>query len=156
MHPIASSRRYDAQIVILIVLSQNAEIGLGTVFDIESAKKWLAGTFLYVRLGKNPGHYKFDKESNSQGLDDCIEAICQKDLDLLQATNLVQTDEKLKCTAFGDAMARYYIKFETMRRLLMLPPHSKMSETVSHGDDIRHETKLINQAFCVGRSRGAS
>ena len=117
---------------MLIVVFQNAEIGLGTVSDIRSAKRWLAGTFLYVRLGKNPAHYKLDKDNNDQSLDDRIEAICQRDLDLLQVTDLVSTNEKLRCTAFGDAMARYYIKFGTMRRLLMLQPQSKISEIVSH------------------------
>ena len=30
----------------------NAEIGLGTVFDVPSAKRWLSGTFLFVRDAK--------------------------------------------------------------------------------------------------------
>ena len=38
---------------------------------------------------------------------------------------------KTRCTEFGDAMARYYVKFETMKVLLSLEPKSKLSEIVS-------------------------
>ena len=41
------------------------------------------------------------------------------------------TDAKIKCTEFGDAMARYYIRFGTMKVLLSLESKSKMSEIVS-------------------------
>ncbi|KAI9847145.1 MAG: Sec63, partial [Pleopsidium flavum] len=47
----------------------NAEIGLGTITDLRSAKKWLAGTFLYVRLKQNPDHYKLDGDTSSHNLE---------------------------------------------------------------------------------------
>jgi len=40
-------------------------------------------------------------------------------------------DPRFKSTEFGDAMARYYVKFDTMRILLSLEQKSKMSELVS-------------------------
>lgn len=108
----------------------NAEIGLGTVDNVGSAKKWLAGTFLFVRLWKNPNHYKLDHDAD--GIDEGarLEEICNKHIQLLQETNLVSSTAKLKCTEFGDAMARYYVKFETMKIFLSLPPKAKMSEIV--------------------------
>ena len=111
----------------------NAEIGLGTIYDIRSAKRWLAGTFLYVRLGQNPYFYKLDGDAPSHDLDYRIERICKRDVGLLQETELITSSEKLSCTEFGDAMARYYVKFETMKGLLSLPPRSKMSDIVSFG-----------------------
>lgn len=59
-----------------------------------------------------------------------IEEICKKDIELLQEADIVFTDQKFKCTAHGDAMARYYVKFETMKTLLTLPPRAKISEIV--------------------------
>ncbi|MCJ1225906.1 Sec63 [Toensbergia leucococca] len=109
----------------------NAEIGLGTVYDVHSAKRWLAGTFLYVRLGQNPSHYKLDGDTAGQSLDDRIEQICRKDISQLQNAQLVSVEGKLESTELGDAMARYYIKFKTMERIVRLEPRSKMSEILS-------------------------
>ena len=109
----------------------NAEIGLGTIYDLYTAKRWLAGTFLYVRLGQNPGHYKIDGDAVTQNVDDRIERICRRDLELLEGSELVTFGDRLKATEFGDAMARYYVKFETMQVLMRIQPGSKMSDIVS-------------------------
>lgn len=108
-----------------------AEIGLGTIYDIPSAKRWLAGTFLFIRLGQNPRHYKIDGDALDQSLDDRIEKICQRDVGLLLSTNLISSDGKFKSTEFGDAMTRYYVKFLTMQALLRLEPRSKTCEILS-------------------------
>ncbi|KAI4195106.1 MAG: hypothetical protein LQ346_003530 [Caloplaca aetnensis] len=110
----------------------NAETGLGTIHNLHTAKRWLAGTFLYVRLGHNPAHYKLDGDATKLNLDDRIERICQRDIDLLLEAQLVTwAGDRIKCTEFGDAMARYYVKFETMKGLLSLEPRSKMSDILS-------------------------
>ncbi|MCJ1284418.1 Sec63 [Xylographa opegraphella] len=109
----------------------NAEIGLGTINDLCTAKRWLAGTFLYVRLGQNPKHYKLDGDVAERSLDERIAQICDRDIRLLQETQLVTMGQKLKSTEFGSAMARYYVKFETMSVFLSLPPRAKMSEILS-------------------------
>ena len=109
----------------------NAEIGLGNVTDIESAVRWLAGTFLFVRLRRNPTHYKLREGANQSDEDEMLRQICEKDIKLLQDSNLVQSGS-LKSTQFGDAMARYYVRFETMKTLLTLKPKSSMSQIVSN------------------------
>ncbi|KAL8655597.1 MAG: hypothetical protein Q9226_002980 [Calogaya cf. arnoldii] len=100
--------------------------------SLYTAKRWLEGTFLYVRLGQNPGHYNLDGDATNLNLQDRIERVCQRDIDLLLDAQLV-TDgvDRIKCTEFGDAMARYYVKFETMKGLLSLEPRSKMSDILS-------------------------
>ena len=111
----------------------NAEIGLGTVLDIPSAKKWLAGTFLFVRLRRNPHYYRL-KEGDAlreYDEDELLEQMCEKDIKALQSVDLISSGPILKCSEFGDAMARYYVKFETMRIILSMPPRAKMSEIVS-------------------------
>lgn len=109
----------------------NAEIGLGTVSDITSATKWLAGTFFFVRLRRNPGHYKLKENADRRDEDEMLKQICEKDIGLLQESKLITTEGKLKSTDFGDAMARYYVKYETMRMLVALEPKAKISEIVS-------------------------
>ncbi|KAK5043646.1 ATP-dependent DNA helicase MER3, partial [Cryomyces antarcticus] len=107
----------------------NAEIGLGTITDLYSAKKWLSGTFLYVRLKGNPNHYRLDGDTGGRDIDERLEHICSKGLSSLVQHRLVTSDnEKLECTEFGDAMARYYLQFETMKIFLGLPPKAKLSE----------------------------
>ena len=69
-------------------------------------------------------------------LDDRIERICRRDLRLLEDHDLADSKAidgniRTRCTEFGDVMARYYIKFETMKVLLNLRRKSKMSEIVS-------------------------
>jgi ATP-dependent DNA helicase HFM1/MER3 len=108
----------------------NSEIGLGTVSDITSAKNWLASTFMFVRLQKNPRHYQLEGQIEQNGHEDLLASICAKDVDLLQEARLVSDAPHFKCTEFGDAMARYYIKFETMKTILAMPPKAKMSEIV--------------------------
>ncbi|GAB1738685.1 hypothetical protein NU219Hw_g3482t1 [Hortaea werneckii] len=109
----------------------NAEIGLGTVTSVCSAKKWLTGTFLYVRLTENPEHYKLDSDAPGRDLDERLENICRKAISQLEHYELVRADEKLQCTEFGDAMARYYLQFDTMKVFLSLQPQAKISEILS-------------------------
>ena len=108
----------------------NAEVGLGTVNDLQSAKKWLAGTFLYVRLQKNPDHYKLDGDCQTGNLNQRIEHVCQRDLDLLGRTNLISLEPSIKATELGLIMARYYVQFKTMETLLSLGPRSTISNIV--------------------------
>lgn len=109
----------------------NAEIGLGTITNAPSAKKWLSGTFLYVRLRENPEHYKLDGDPTARNLDERLENICTKGIAMLETHDLISKVPKLHCTEFGDAMARYYLQFDTMKVLLALPPTAKVSEILS-------------------------
>ena len=109
----------------------NAEIGLGTVSDLISAKRWLSSTFLSVRLSRNMDHYRLKEDVTSKNDSELLELICSKDVTLLQKAGLVSSDVKLSSTEFGDAMARYYVKFDTMEMLLSLPPKAMLSEIVS-------------------------
>ncbi|ORY12866.1 Sec63 Brl domain-domain-containing protein [Clohesyomyces aquaticus] len=109
----------------------NAEVGLGTIRDLPSAKRWLAGTFLYVRMKQNPAYYKLEGARSGQGIDEHLDDICSRDIKLLQDTNLVTSDRRFTCTDFGDAMARYCVQFGTMRVFMGLEPKAKISEILS-------------------------
>jgi ATP-dependent DNA helicase HFM1/MER3 len=84
---------------------------------------------LNVRLQRNPDHYNVGDGNSRDGLGD----ICEKDLDLLEEHHLIESQGTLKATEFGEAMARYYIKFETMKIFLALGERAKLSGLVCIG-----------------------
>jgi ATP-dependent DNA helicase HFM1/MER3 len=98
--------------------------------DIYAAKKWLAGTFLKVRLEDNPTHYQIDGDIPSRGLGARLEQICEKAISELRRLELIEHGPSFKSTEYGDAMARYYINIATMESILSLPRKPKMSEIV--------------------------
>ncbi|KIW93164.1 uncharacterized protein Z519_05769 [Cladophialophora bantiana CBS 173.52] len=109
----------------------NAEVVLGTVHDIATAKQWLASTFFYVRLKRNPSHYQIQEGVKENTEDDLLEQLCKKDLALLLDAGLIEHNARLTSTLFGEAMARYYVGFDTMKSFMRLPPKAKMSEILS-------------------------
>jgi ATP-dependent DNA helicase HFM1/MER3 len=114
-----------------LVDHMNAEIGLGTIRDLKSARKWLGGTFLYVRLQHNPAHYKLANARSGQSIEEQVDDICFRDISLLREHNLVLGDEHFRSTEFGHAMARYYVHFETMKVFMGIQPKATPSEIVS-------------------------
>lgn len=109
----------------------NSEIGLGTVHDVYSAKHWLAGTFLSVRMRQNPTYYKFSCDTGSRDADERLEGVCERDIELLKNTKLITDDRRFTCTEYGQAMSKYMVQFETMKLLLSIPKHARMTQIVS-------------------------
>ncbi|KAJ5898809.1 hypothetical protein N7495_003553 [Penicillium taxi] len=116
---VSGSESLESCLHLNLIDHLNAEIGLGHITNLESATKWLAGTFLFVRLRRNPSYYQLKEEASEDDEDELLRQICEKDITLLQECGLV-TIEKLGSTQFGDAMARYCVRFETMRILMSL------------------------------------
>jgi len=109
----------------------NAEIGLGTITDQESACKWLAGTFLYVRMKVNPEYYE-DKESCiTSNLNTNVTRICNTAINLLAEQDLLEETPRLIATPFGIAMSKYSVSYETMKLILGLPQNSNIKDVVS-------------------------
>ncbi|EXJ81563.1 hypothetical protein A1O1_07627 [Capronia coronata CBS 617.96] len=109
----------------------NAEIGLGTVRDLDTAKQWLAGTFMYVRVMKNPSHYKLREGVDHDSEDELLELLCEQNISLLRDAGFINQDPRLTSTAYGEAMARYCVSFDTMKLFVGLPPKAKTSEILS-------------------------
>lgn len=109
----------------------NAEIGLGTIHDLPSAKRWLESTFLRVRLQHNPRHYRIEGDTGGNSLDERLGHICANGISELHDHDLVNRDPHLKTTEYGEAMARYCVDLTTMKAILGLPPKPKLSEIVN-------------------------
>lgn len=100
----------------------NSEICLGTINSLSSAKAWLGGTFLSVRLRRNPAHYQLTGGLTSPSqIDDKLEEICERDIKQLQEAELVTKHNEFKCTEYGRAMSKYMVEFQTMKMLLQIP-----------------------------------
>ncbi|KAH9993007.1 hypothetical protein F4779DRAFT_637386 [Xylariaceae sp. FL0662B] len=103
----------------------NSEIGLRTIQDIQTAKRWISGTFLSVRVRQAPSLYDLDNVRNAADADEKMEEWCERDVKLLQQTSLVTQNPPFNCTEYGHAMSRYMVQFETMRLLLSIPRGAK-------------------------------
>lgn len=82
-------------------------------------------------MKQKPEHYNIDGDTTSSNLDERLEAICANGIALLKEHDLVSESPKLRCTEFGDAMARYYIQFDSMKTIMQLPHKAKVSEILS-------------------------
>jgi ATP-dependent DNA helicase HFM1/MER3 len=129
---VTGQQRIESKLHLNLVDHMNAEIGLGTIRDLLSARKWLRGTFLYVRLQQNPEYYKLEGARSGQNIEEQVDDICFRDITLLREHNLVSGQEYFRCTEFGHAMARYYVHFETMKVFMGLQSKSSPSEIVCH------------------------
>ncbi|SJM86992.1 related to ATP-dependent DNA helicase MER3 [Zygosaccharomyces bailii] len=99
----------------------SAEVSLGTITSTESAVNWLRKTFFYVRLKENPAAYdQVVKCSNRMGVKDShLFQFCGTILQCLLNYHLVRRNNSgLVSTAYGYAMARHYVLFESMKNFL--------------------------------------
>ena len=109
----------------------NSEIALRTIHNTNTAKEWLKGTFLSVRMRQNPTHYKMEGVPETRDTDHRLELVCERDLKLLRENQLITDAKDFDCTEYGLAMSRYMIQFETMKLLLTIPQRAKTEEIVS-------------------------
>jgi ATP-dependent DNA helicase HFM1/MER3 len=121
----------ESRLHLNLIEHLNAEISLGTVRSLSSARKWLTGTFLYVRLKQNPAYYKLEGSRSGQSLEEQVDDICIRDIALLREYDLTTEEENFSCTEYGHAMTRYYVNFETMKTFLGIPPKATLSGIVS-------------------------
>ncbi|KAL1621748.1 ATP-dependent DNA helicase MER3 [Diplodia seriata] len=118
----------ESRLHLNLIEHLNAEIGLRTIWDLQSAKKWLRGTFLYVRLQKNPTHYEIEGDVPGSTLDERLEHICARGLELLACSDLAEGEPKIQLTEYGEIMARYAARLDTMQHFIALEPQAKLSE----------------------------
>lgn len=74
----------------------NAEVVLGTIKSVKDAMNWLRSTFLYVRIKKNPAHYKLKNCSKEQSIlsaETRLEAIFMTDIDQLDENQIVTRND---------------------------------------------------------------
>ncbi|TGZ77334.1 putative DEAD/DEAH box DNA helicase [Ascodesmis nigricans] len=121
----------------------NAEIGMKMITDSWSAQQWLKSTFLNIRLKKNPAYYKLEGTSKVLKSEKRLEDICEKDITLLTNEGLVERMEtQLKCTMYGECMARYYMRFGTMVKIMKMKLAPRIPEILTTLTEAEEFTEL--------------
>ncbi|KAI0595214.1 hypothetical protein F4775DRAFT_605356 [Biscogniauxia sp. FL1348] len=128
---ISGSEMVESTLHQNLVEHLNSEIGLGTIQDMPTAKRWINGTFLSVRIRQSPALYNLENIQNAAGAEERMEEWCERDIKLLQQCGLVTKQTPFSCTEYGLAMSRYMVQFETMKLLLSIPRGAKSEEILS-------------------------
>nr|CAH7750403.1 unnamed protein product [Callosobruchus chinensis] len=109
----------ESQFLNCVPDNLNAEIVLGTVSNVKEALEWLANTFLYVRIQKNPLVYGLTY--NDLWDSHNFNRFLQKQLDdasqILEQSQMIRFDTslgELRPTNFGRIASFYYISYRTM------------------------------------------
>jgi ATP-dependent DNA helicase HFM1/MER3 len=128
----------------------NSEIVLRTINSVDSGKRWLAGTFLSVRIGRNPMHYRLTTASgHGYKVDDKLAEICERNIKLLQEHQLIAVGgENFSSTVYGRAMSNLMIQFDSMKELLKIPKAVKMERLVSRMMKQQGTQRLTPIACC--------
>ncbi|KAL4198693.1 hypothetical protein AMTRI_Chr03g47310 [Amborella trichopoda] len=146
----------ESQLLQCTVEHLNAEIVQHTVSDISLAIEWLKCSFLYIRMKKNPENYRLKKGISSEQLQQHMNDICVQNVSKLSEYGMIWTDEygfALKPLEPGRLMTKYYLKFNTMKKIMETPKNSGLVDLlhiVCHADEIawiqlrRNEKKLLN------------
>ena len=122
----------------------NSEIALEFITSTATAKQWLKGTFLSVRLGRNPDHYRLTgATSNPAQIDDQLEEICERNLKLLQDNQIVTENEGFQSTEYGRAMSKYMVQFATMKLILLVPKAAGLENMVSVQTQLSRSTVFM-------------
>lgn len=131
----------------------NSEISLETFKDSRGAKDWLSGTFLSVRLRRNPRFYgDLTAGATENTIDAQLEQICESAISSLRDARMIGGEADFHPTEYGRAMSKYMIKFDTMKRILNIPRGATTQDLVSSIRELL-EPQLMVQAQCVVRSR---
>jgi len=126
---VAGNQPLESQLHLQLVEHINAEISLGTIFDICSATTWLRNTFFYVRCRANPKYYGMTLDRD--GVDSMIGEKCTTSIETLVKHGLVETTQgRLKATAYGEAAARYYLRLPTVYAILEMTAHGSVKDMV--------------------------
>jgi len=144
---VAGQQLIESKLHFNLVDHLNAEIEMRTIRDLLSARTWLRGTFLYVRLQQNPEYYKLEGARSGQSIEEQVDEICSRNITLLQEINLVSGQEYLTCTEFGHAMARYYTHYETMKVFMGLHSRCSPSEIVRLCSPLFYLINILSSAL---------
>lgn len=128
-HVVDGKRPLESRLHLQLIEHVNAEIGLGTIQDIQSAKRWLRSTFFFVRCLANPHHY--DVKEHPEAIESMLEEKCLGSIRTLECEGLVENiDGNLRTTVFGDVTAKYYIRLQTIAQILRTSGAAKLKDVV--------------------------
>ncbi|KAK8131776.1 hypothetical protein PG984_008214 [Apiospora sp. TS-2023a] len=127
---VSGMEKLESKLHLNLIEHLNSEVGLGTIQTLDTAKKWIDGTFLNVRMRQNPDKYTLKGSDARADADESLQQWCERDIRTLQEHRLITNGVSFKCTEYGTAMSRYMVKFETMKLLLAIPKAPTMEQLI--------------------------
>lgn len=133
-----------------------AEIVQLTVSDITRAIEWMKCSYLNVRMKKCPENYATKKGMPTNRIEKHLQEICVQKVNELSPHQMIWTDEDgflLKPLEPGKLMTKYYLKFDTMKHIMMAPSSCSIEDAlhiVCRAEEIawiqlrRNEKKILN------------
>jgi ATP-dependent DNA helicase HFM1/MER3 len=126
---VAGKDPLESRLQLQLAEHMNAEIGLGTISDVNTARKWLRSTFFYVRCRANPSFYGLNTETD--GVENMIEQKCIEAIDTLRDAGLVDTTEgRLNTTPYGEAAAKYCLRMSTIKHIIGMDNQAQLKQVV--------------------------
>ncbi|KAK1359490.1 DExH-box ATP-dependent RNA helicase DExH17 [Heracleum sosnowskyi] len=146
----------ESQLLSCITEHLTAEIVQLTVSDITRAIEWMKCSYLYVRMKKCPENYAIQKGMPTNRIEKHLQEICVQKVNELSQYQMIWTDEDgflLKPLEPGKLMTKYYLKFDTMKHIMMAPSSCSIEDAlhiVCRAEEIawiqlrRNEKKILN------------
>ncbi|CAD8198479.1 unnamed protein product [Paramecium octaurelia] len=108
----------ESQFITQLADQLNAEVAQGNIKNLKDGVNWLAYTYLYVRMLRNPTLYNIPDFNNDQYLIKYRADLLHSASLLLDKNNLITYDKKtgnLESTILGKIASNYYIKYPSMQ-----------------------------------------
>ncbi|KAK4846686.1 hypothetical protein QYF36_020841 [Acer negundo] len=141
----------ESQLLSCLTEHLTAEIVQLTVSDITRAIEWMKCSYLY-----NPQNYAVRKVISRDRIEKHMQEICVKKVNELSCNQMIWTDEDgflLKPLEPGRLMTKYYLKFDTMKHIMLSPVNCSLEDAlhvICHAEEIswiqlrRNEKKILN------------
>ncbi|EDV93019.1 activating signal cointegrator 1 complex subunit 3 [Drosophila grimshawi] len=152
----------------------NAEIGLGTITNVEEAIEWLSYTYLFVRMRINPHVYGIEYTELQQ--DPTLEArrralimSASMSLDKAKMMRFNQRTMDMNITDLGRTASHFYIKYDTVEtfnelmkpfmneaELLAMMSQAQEFQQLKVRDDELEELDELREYYCKLKAFGGS
>ncbi|KAL9933442.1 hypothetical protein V8E36_007618 [Tilletia maclaganii] len=134
----------ESSLAAELVEHVNAELVLRGTSSKQAIERWIEGTFLHVRLLKNPSFYNLDESAASKSSKEVMQSIVEDALRQLDQHELARTTAEgagdLAATDFGDILAKYFLSFKTMLKLLEVPANAtikQLLEIITEAEELK-------------------
>ncbi|CAH1708540.1 unnamed protein product [Aphis gossypii] len=127
-----------------LIEHMNAEIFLGTIYNVKDAMDWIRSTFLYVRACKSPQNYGMIKTLNVQEVENRLQNLCIAEIKELARTgliNFIDGNNEIISKPECEIMAKYSISYATMNNFMQLKGTENLNDMIqllSHSKEFEY------------------
>ena len=128
----------------------NSEIVLKTLTHVNTAKKWITSSYLYVRIVKNPSFYGLTKNASYTEVISFLQESIMNGIKDLREHNLIvcAPDGSIETTGAGTLMARFCVAYKTMKLFCEVKGDESLPELIeliSHAHEFNDVQLRVNE-----------